>query len=81
MPQDLKPGSRWRSTVSETEVVVVRTPTRECVLGCGGAEMVPLGPEGSPETEPGDRASGSTELGKRYEDRDTGLELLSLVIP
>jgi hypothetical protein len=76
MTQDLKPGSRWCSAVCETEVVVVRLPTKACVLGCGGAEMAPLGSERSPDALPGDGLDEGTKLGKRYDDAATGIEVL-----
>ena len=76
MTQDLKPGSRWCSAVCETEVVIVRLPTKECVLGCGGADMVPLNSERSPVAQAGDGLDGGTELGKRYDDAATGIEVL-----
>lgn len=73
---ELKPGSRWKSAVCETEVVVVRPPKGEATLECGGAPMLPHGaarPEGG--SVAGAHAAGSL-LGKRYEDSETGAELL-----
>jgi hypothetical protein len=37
---ELKAGSRWRSAVCDTEVVVVRAPTGEQTLECGGHPMI-----------------------------------------
>jgi hypothetical protein len=34
----LKPGTRLRSQVCSTEVIVVRPPTAEIQLTCGGVE-------------------------------------------
>ena len=73
---DLKPGSRWKSAVCATEVVVVRPPSAGVVLECGGAPMLAAGaerPEGGAVAA--DHAGGSL-LGKRYTDPDTGLEAL-----
>ncbi|MGZ6017199.1 MAG: hypothetical protein ACXWKO_00895 [Phenylobacterium sp.] len=73
---ELKPGSRWKSTVCDTEVVLVRPPSAAASLECGGQPMVahsaerPAGLSLSP-----DRAEGSL-LGKRYVDAETGLEAL-----
>ena len=36
----LKPGLRLRSTVGTTEVIVLRAPSGEVELTCGGAAMV-----------------------------------------
>jgi len=72
---ELTAGSRWRSAVSETEVVVVRPVEGDHALGCGGADMVPAGTDASPGTV--DPALGEpTLLGKRYEDEGSGLEVL-----
>lgn len=73
---ELKPGSRWKSAVCDTEVVVVRPPKSAISLQCGGQEMVahsatkPTGVAISPDF------SGGSAVGKRYNDADTGLELL-----
>jgi hypothetical protein len=71
----LTPGLRLRSTVCETEVVVVRVPKSGAVL-CGGAPMALLS---SPRSDAGvldpSQASGSL-LSKRYHDELSGLELL-----
>jgi len=73
---DLKPGSRWRSSVCDAEVVVVRPPKVAAVLECGGHAMTQFGgarPEGlEPAT---DRCDGA-QIGKRYFDEETGLEAL-----
>jgi hypothetical protein len=70
----VRPGDHLRSACSETEVIVVRGPSGETVIACGGAAMVPNVPDSSPTgtSEP----SGLTLLGKRYEDAESGLELL-----
>jgi hypothetical protein len=73
---DLKPGSRWKSAVCDTEVVVVRSPKGTAILQCGGQPMIghsaakPPGLVLSPE-----HASG-TQAGKRFADDETGLEVL-----
>ena len=73
---ELKPGSRWRSAVCETEVVVVRPPGSEVDLECGGYRVIPHAearPEGRELAE--GFAEGSA-AGKRYADAETGLEVL-----
>ena len=73
---DLKPGSRWGSNVCATEVVVVRAPTGPMMLECGGQPMSPLSEVRRQELAiPPDHVGGAT-AGKRYADRETGLELL-----
>lgn len=72
----LGPGTRLRSAVCSTEVVVVRPPSQPVDLVCGGAPMVPLdaAPAGVP-VQAGAPGEG-TLLGKRYEHPDSGLEVL-----
>ena len=72
----MKPGSRWKSAVCDTEVVVVRAAASEVTVECGGHAMVAFAdakPEGL--TLSADHAAG-TGAGKRFADADTGLELL-----
>lgn len=68
-------GSRWKSAVSQTEVIVVRAADGDPLLACGGTEMVPVGTDASGATIAPDLAE-PTLLGKRYEDQDSGLEVL-----
>lgn len=72
----VKVGSRLRSAVCSTEVIVVRAPAGELALTCGGAPM--LGPNaeagGGDSLDPSE--SGGTALGKRYASDALGLELL-----
>jgi hypothetical protein len=70
---DLSAGKRLRSKVSDTEIIVIRSPAAAVELSCGGQPMV-AGPTtaaaGASSTE------NDTVLGKRYVDTDTGLEVL-----
>jgi hypothetical protein len=73
---DLKPGSRWKSAVCDTEVVVVRATTPAAQLECGGHPMI-----AHSEVKPTDLAlaadhSGGTQPGKRFADDVSGLEVL-----
>jgi hypothetical protein len=72
----LKPGTRYRSAVCATEVVVVKAAAGADVdLRCGGAPMVPHGTDVATGTiDPAHHAG--TQIGKRYADDDNGLELL-----
>lgn len=69
-------GSRWRSAVDTTEVVVVRAPKEEASLECGGQEMVAAGADGATGGSIHPDFSGGSQLGKRYVDDDAGLEVL-----
>lgn len=73
---ELKPGSRWKSAVCDTEVVVVRPPKIPVTLECGGRPMLAHAAEKPAGLAPAaDHASG-TQAGKRFADADSGLELL-----
>ena len=62
MPQ-IKPGTRLRSAVCATEVMVVAAPKDADVdLQCGGSDMLDVG--------------GGTQLGKRYVNEAGTLEVL-----
>lgn len=72
----LKAGARLKSSVCDTEVIVVRAPDVEVDLRCGGEPLVAIdadAPTGGTMAEA--HQSGSL-LGKRYADEETGIELL-----
>ena len=68
----MKPGSKLKSAVCDTEVMVVRAS--DVIVECGGAPMV--------ETRPAERAAidpahaAGTKIGKRYVDAAGKVELL-----
>jgi len=71
---EVKPGSKFQSTVCTTEVIVVKG-AGELDLSCGGAPMAAAGTaevSGAPAAD----AAGGTLLGKRYSDDDGTVELL-----
>jgi hypothetical protein len=73
----VKPGTRLRSQVDGTEIIVVRSPAGDLDVACGGQLMIDV----AAEPEPGlagavDPAEG-TQLGKRYTlGGDAAVELL-----
>ncbi|MHB8671232.1 MAG: hypothetical protein ACYDAD_11880 [Acidimicrobiales bacterium] len=73
---ELRAGSRLRSAVCETAVIVVRAPGEEVEVWCGGHPMVPIEAEVGPVADIDPNQAGGTVLGKRYADEDLGLELL-----
>ena len=75
MPQ-LKPGTRLRSAVCETEVMVIQAPAEEVELTCGGAPMIPHDAEPPPGAALDESAAGGTALGKRYVNAAGTLEVL-----
>jgi hypothetical protein len=74
-PMELKAGVRLRSVVGETEVIVVRAPNETVTLTAGGVPMVGTDEEASSGTvEAGHE--GAVQLGKRYVDDQSGIEVL-----
>ena len=67
-------GSRLKSTVCSTEIMVVKAPAGDIDLTCGGAPLGPVGSAaaGAPHA---DHATGCA-IGKRYVDESGDLELL-----
>ena len=72
----LKPGTRLRSAVCPTEVMIVAAPKAEVAVTCGGAAMLPLDSPAPPGGAPSHDAAGGTLLGKRYTNEAGDLELL-----
>jgi len=73
---ELKPGSRWRSAVCDTEVVLVRPPSAAASLECGGQPMAPHGAERPAGLAVSADHAGGSLMGKRYVDAESGLEAL-----
>lgn len=70
-------GTRLKSTVDTTEVVVVMAPTTSVDIRCGGSAMVLFTQDGIETTRQIDpRFEKGTELGKRYVHDECGVELL-----
>ena len=72
----LKPGTRLRSSVCATEVMVVAAPKGGVEVTCGGAPLAGLDAPPAAAGKPSPDASGGTQLGKRYVNEAGDLELL-----
>ena len=73
---ELKAGTRLKSAVCATEIMVITAPAGSLDLGCGGAPMIGMD-ESTPEgATPDASASAGTALGKRYTNEPGDLELL-----
>jgi len=70
----LKPGTRLKSAVCDTQVMVIKSDGAEHELRCGGAEVVDATATGSGELDPA-FAEGSM-MGKRYVNEGETIELL-----
>jgi hypothetical protein len=73
---EMKVGSRLRSVVCETEVIVVKSPGVALDIRCGGHPMVGKDDEAVAAGAPSESCAGGTLLGKRYADDELGIEVL-----
>lgn len=73
---ELKPGSRWKSAVCDTEVVVVRAVKDPAELQCGGQPMVAHNAEKPAGLAMSADFAAGTAAGKRFADEVSGLEIL-----
>ncbi len=73
---ELKPGARLRSSVCNTEVMVVLTPSSDVELQCGGASMIALGTDPDASLSLSVDFSQGTQVGKRYVSEAGDLEVL-----
>ncbi len=72
----LKTGSRLRSAVCVTEVMVIAAPDADVEITCGGAPMLDIAAERPSGTSVSPDAAKGTALGKRYVSEAGDLELL-----
>jgi hypothetical protein len=71
----LKPGSRMKSAVCDTQVMVIAAPSGDADVSCGGAPLIGID-EDAPGGEPAADFAEGTQLGKRYVNEAGDLELL-----
>ena len=69
----MKPGTKLKSAVCDTEVMVIRA-NGDGVVACGGAPMADTRPQSPGEIDP--EFAGGSKIGKRYVDPDGRVELL-----
>ena len=72
----LKPGSRLKSAVCDTAVMVIAAPAGTVEVTCGGVAMIALDAEAPAGAALDPAASEGTLLGKRYTNEAGDLELL-----
>ncbi len=70
----MKAGTKLKSAVCDTEVVVIKT--NGAPVECGGAPMVAERPAQRGTLDPA--FAGGTKIGKRYVDAANALELLCI---
>lgn len=71
----IKNGTRLRSQVCDTQVIVVKTSEALDHLQCGGAPMLAIGHEPADTAQLDPALSGGSLMGKRYVD-ESGAEVL-----
>ena len=72
----VKAGTRLRSAVCSTEVMVIAAAGGDVDVRCGGAPMIGMDDEPPAGASLDAGASGGTQLGKRYVNEAGDLELL-----
>lgn len=73
---DLKPGTRLRSATSSAELIVVRAPSEAVIVECAGSPLTAVATGFPPAESIAERAGEPVQLGKRYVDHPSNLELL-----
>lgn len=72
----LKAGTRLRSAVCNTEVMVVAAPKEDVELTCGGAPLVDIKADPPAGATISEDAKDGTQIGKRYVNEAGDLEVL-----
>jgi hypothetical protein len=79
MAVTVRSGTRLRSAVCDTEIIVVRAQAGEVDLRCGGRPMLPHGSAAAERAVPEPGYDQPTLLGKRYTDDADTIEVLCTV--
>jgi hypothetical protein len=72
----MKAGTRLKSAVCDTELIVVRPPESDIDLRCGGEALLEFDGDQSVGGSIVEGYRGGTLLGKRYSDEASGIEVL-----
>ncbi len=72
----LKAGTRLKSSVCTTEVMVVAAPKDDVDVTCGGAPLAELGADVAAGGSIAEGAGEGTQIGKRYVNEAGDLEIL-----
>jgi len=73
---ELKAGTRIKSAVCATELMVIQAPEGDADVRCGGVAVIAIGDEAPAGVAIDPEAKGGTQIGKRYVDEGGTLELL-----
>jgi hypothetical protein len=72
----LKSGQRLACPACDTELIVIRPPSSAVRLACGGLALAAMGAGHARGGHHPDAGGTLVQLGKRYVDEGSGLELL-----
>jgi hypothetical protein len=72
----LRAGQKLDSAVSDAQVVVVKAPSTDVTVSCGGAPMLAEGDEPAVGAALDASLGDGPAIGKRYADEELGLEVL-----
>jgi hypothetical protein len=72
----LKAGTRLRSAVCTTEVMIIAAPAQHVDLTCGGEPLLDIGAEVREGRFPAEGHAAGTQIGKRYVDEANTVEIL-----
>ncbi|MDC1295744.1 hypothetical protein N8077_05370 [Myxococcota bacterium] len=72
----LKAGSRLKSAVCSSELMVVVAPAGDVTLTCGGAPVIELGADAPAGGEVDADHKNGTQMGKRYTNEAGDIEIL-----
>jgi hypothetical protein len=72
----VKPGTRLKSQVCDTQIVIVRVPATDLDIRCGGSPMIPAADSAADGVELHADYSGGSLMGKRYADEGDTIEFL-----
>lgn len=70
----LKAGTRLKSAVCSSEVMIIAAPKQDVQVTCGGAPLIAMGEAGGGTAS--EDAKGGTQIGKRYVNEAGDLEIL-----
>ena len=71
----LKPGTRIKSAVCATEMMVIQAPAGDADVRCGGAPMLGIA-DAKPERAIDPDLKAGTQIGKRYVDEADTIQVL-----
>ena len=72
----LKAGTRFKSAVCASQIMVVKAPARDVALTCGGAPVLELAAPDAPSGSIDPAHKQGTQMGKRYTNAADDVEVL-----